>query len=346
MRTIITILLAVISFTSISAQPAARRKAQQEAAKKSNADNITVRAKLDFPTALPMSEDVVWRRDIYRKLDLTKQENAGLYYPTEPNDGKMNLFTNIFKLMMSGLVPVYEYTLDGNESFDAALKVKPKDFLDNYHVYYEKVDGRVRIDNSDIPSKDVTSYYIKESAYYDQANSTFHRKVVALCPVMVRDDDFGDGGTSYPLFWIKYDDIAPYLSKQTMMTSDKNNAAVMSVDDYFTMNMYKGEIYKTNNMLGKTLAQYCPTDSLMAKEQRKIEKELLDFEKNIFGNQEKKDSLDSIAAANSTDKKSSKKNRNKRERGNNDEVKEKKSSKRSSSNSSSSARVTVRRQRH
>ena len=47
-----------------------------------------------------------------------------------------------------------------------------------------------------------------------------------------------------------------------------NNAATMSVDDYFTMNLYKGKIYKTTNMLGRTLAQYCPNDSAMAAEQK------------------------------------------------------------------------------
>ena len=77
----------------------------------------------------------------------------------------------------------------------------------------------------------------------------------ALCPILSRQDDFGDGATKYPLFWVKYDDVAPFLAKQTIMTSNLNNAATMSVDDYFTMNKYSGKIYKTNNMLGQTLAQ-------------------------------------------------------------------------------------------
>ena len=62
---------------------------------------------------------------------------------------------------------------------------------------------------------------------------------------MYRADDFGDGEVKYPLFWVKYDDLAPFLSKQTIMTSNLNNAATMSVEDYFTMNCYKGKIYKT-----------------------------------------------------------------------------------------------------
>ena len=81
------------------------------------------------------------------------------------------------------------------------------------------------------------------------------------------------------------------------MTSNLNNAATMSMDDYFTRNMYKGKIYKTTNMLGKTLSQYCHTDSAMIKEQKRIEGELAAFEKNIWGDQARKDSLDSIAKA-------------------------------------------------
>ena len=330
----------------IVAQPQARRQqaARQAAANKSNAGNITTRAQISFPTAAPMEEDVVWRRDIYRELSLTDNANAGLYYPVEPMGNQMNLFTNIFKLMMTGKVAVYQYRLDGNESFAAADRVDPKSFLDNYHIYYEKkANGRISLDNSDIPSREVKAYYIKESTYFDQRTSTFHTKVLALCPIMTRDDDFGDGGTKYPLFWVKYDDLAPYLAKQQIMTSNLNNAAVMSVDDYFVRNQYKGKIYKTNNMQGTTLPQ--DNDTLRTKAQNKIEQEILAFEKNMWGNQARKDSLDSIA---NLDKKELKKARkaNRRSGGSSSTVKRTRRSKSPSGSANSSARVTVRRQRH
>lgn len=330
------------------AQPAARRQAEQQKTQSTNSGNVTNRAKISFPTMANMSEDVVWRRDIYRQLNLEEDANAGLYYPVEPTDGQMNLFTNIFKLMMRGTIRVYEYRMDGNEVFNDSARVKPKDFLDNYHIYYERTDRGVHIDNSDIPSREVKSYYIKESAYYDQRTSTFHRKVTALCPIMSREDDFGDAATQYPLFWVKYDDLAPYLAKQTIMTSNLNNAATMSVDDYFTRTMYDGKIYKTNNMLGRTLAQYCPSDSAMAKEQRRIEAELVAFEKGVWGNQARKDSLDSIAKVGKDVKaaKAVKKNRRAGGSATPAKVKTKRSSGPSSSGSSSPARVSVRRQRH
>lgn len=339
----ISLLLCVVQFAI--AQPPARR-AQQQRAQQSSANTISMRAQLSYPTEAKMAEDVVWRRDIYRELDLTQDANAGLYYPVEPMGTQMNLFCYIFKLMMTGNIRAYEYRLDGNETFEDSARVKPLAFLDNYHVYYERTDRGVRIDDSDIPSREVTAYYIKESAYYDQATATFHTKVLALCPIMKRVDDFGDGATSYPLFWVKYEDLAPFLSKQTIMTSNLNNAAVMSVDDYFTKNLYKGKIYKTNNMLGRTLSQEYPTDSAMANAQKRIEAEIKLFEKNMWGDQARKDSLDSIAKLNPKDVKSKRVKRNRRAAGKKTTVKSSRSRRTSSSSSNSPARVTVRRQRH
>ena len=345
----ILLAIALLGVTvGLSAQPEARRQAQQQARQKSNANNVTTRAQIMFPTSASMDEDVVWRRDIYRELDLNEDSNSPLYYPVEPLGSQVNLFTYMFKLMLSGRIKAYQYKLDGNESFNEEDVVKPKAFLDNYHIYYEKdANGRMRLDNSDIPSKEVKSYYIKESSYFDQHTSTFHTKVLAVCPIMTRDDDFGDGGNKYPLFWVKYDDLAPFLAKQQIMTSNLNNAAVMSVDDYFVRNQYKGKIYKTNNMLGKTLAQYCPSDSAMSKEQKKIEAELAAFEKNIWGDQAKKDSLDSIANADKKGGKAVKKNRrgSSNTKSSSSSVKNRRQ-RSTSSSGSSAARVSVRRERH
>ena len=346
MKKIILLLMLVGLVQGAFAQPEARRQAQQKAQNKSNANNMTTRAQIMFPTAASMDEDVVWRRDIYRELDLNEDANAPLYYPVEPLGSQVNLFTYIFKLMMQGRIKAYQYKLDGNESFNADDVVKPKTFLDNYHIYYEKdAQGITHLDNSDIPSKEVKSYYIKETTYYDQHTATFHTKVLALCPIMTRDDDFGDGGNKYPLFWVKYDDLAPFLSKQQIMTSNLNNAATMSIDDYFLRNQYKGKIYKTNNMLGKTLAQYCSSDSAMSKEQKKIEAELAAFEKNLWGDQAKKDSLDSIAKLDKKNVKGVKKNR-RSSSGKSSGSTVKNRRQRSSSPSTSAARVSVRRERH
>ena len=350
-------LFTFLPFTAM-AQPKARRVQQQqqtEQQKKSGSTTssaMTKRAQISFPTALDVPEDVVWRRDIYREINLEDNPNAGLYYPVEPQGKQVNLFTYIFKLAQNGYIPIYEYPTDGSDVFEDASKVTMKTILDNYHIFYEEQNGKLKIDNSDIPSSEVKKYYLKESAYYDQANSSFHIKVLALCPVMLREDDFGGEATQYPLFWVKYSDLEPYLNRQTVMTSSLNNAATMSMDDYFTMNKYRGTIYKTTNMLGKTLAQYCPDEASLTAEQKRIEAELEAFRKNIFGDPAKRDSLDNIANSNPQNVKAAKKAKAQQAKQNNTRrskvsgVKTKSGSSSVSSPSNGAARVSVRRERH
>jgi gliding motility associated protien GldN len=320
---------------------------QQAQQSKTAQGGMTQRMRIMYPTAVDMPEDVVWRRDIYREVDLNIGENSGLYHPTEPIGKQMNLFTYVFKLALNGFIPVYEYRLDGNEVLDATAKVDMKTVLDNYHIFYEETDGKLKVDNSDIPSAEVKMYYLKESAYYDQANSSFHIKVLAICPVMIREDDFGGESAKYPLFWVKYSDVEPFLSRQSVMTSDKNNAATMTLDDYFTLNRYKGKIYKTNNMLGKTLAQIAGNDSTkMSAEQKRIEAELEAFRNNIFGDKAKRDSLDSIASIDPKQLKKTKAKAGSATEQKKEKVTKTKTSRAKSSSSSSGSRISVRRQRH
>ena len=354
-RVVVLLFIVLLTGGAVSAQPKRSRvqqtqqaqQAQQKKQQTTSSQGMTRRMQMSYPVALDMPEDVVWRRDIYREINLNDDANAGLYYPVQPQGKQLNLFTYIFKLAQNNYIPIYEYSVanDGNDDFSDAAKVKLKTVLDDRHIFYEEQDGKLKVDNSDIPSAEVMKYYLKESAYYDQSNATFHIKPLALCPIMMREDDFGGEATQYPLFWVKYSDLEPFLSRQTVMTSNVNNAAVMSMDDYFTLNKYKGKIYKTNNMLGKTLAQIAGGDSAkLSDEQKRIEAELEAFKNNIFGDQQKKDSLDSIANANPANVKATKKAR--KEKTKTEKASRRTKSSSPTSTSSSAARVSVRRQRH
>lgn len=344
MKKLLLLTMIMMMAGSALGQPQRSRVQPAEQKQKQNPSSaMSMRAQLTFPTAVEMPEEVVWRRDIYRELDLTEDANAGLYFPVEPQGRQLNLFTYIFKLAQNGYVPVYEYPTDGSDNFSDEAKVEMKTILDNYHIFYEEQNGKLKVDNSDIPSAEVKKYYLKESAYYDQANSSFHIKVLALCPVMLREDDFGGESTQYPLFWVKYADLEPFLNRQTVMASSLNNAATMSMADYFTLNSYKGKIYKTNNAQGKTLLQLCNGDAdKLSAEQKRIEAELAAFHKTIFGDPAKRDSIDNVMAVNT---KSAKAAKTKSSSSRSSKAPKTKSSS-SKSSGSSSARVTVRRQRH
>mgnify|MGYP003299117869 FL=1 len=345
------LILMMAGFTAcLYAQPAKRRVTTSNAAAKRGATSKKAesdRAALMFPVKQSMPEDVVWKRDVYRTLDLTKDANAPLYYPVEPRGRQVNLFTYVFHLMLSGRVDAYTYKLDGVESFDKKDKMEVRDVLDRYGIYYEEKDGKYVVESNDVPSAEVTRYYIKESVYLDQRTGTFSTKVTAICPVLMRGaDDFGGEATPYPLFWLNYDEIAPWLSRLPVMASNLNNVTNMTVDDYFAMNRYDGKIYKTNNMQGLALANYCKTDSAMVKEQKRIEKEIYDFEEGVWGHMSKEDSIkaareDSIRIA----KEGTKTRKQSARRSSSGGSSSVKAPKQKSSGGGSAPRVSVRRQR-
>ncbi len=342
---------AVCLAMQMMAQPVRRRTQAKEAEKKEiSSMGLSERAKIQYNVTTAMPEEVVWKRDVYRTLDLEKDQNAVLYYPVEPMGEQMNLFTLLFKLLLNDEIPAYEYRLDGTEQLTVANKVKIQDVLDRFKVLYEEKDGKFTVEDSDIPSSEVLSYYIKESSFYDQRTATYQTRVTALCPVLHRDDGFSEQATKYPMFWVNYDEVSSYLERMGVMTSSYNNASNMSINDFFVTHRYKGDIYKTTNLRNLTLAQYCPTDSAMTKERERIEEQLQAFERNLWAAPVKEEPEDTTAVAAKEDKKSKKSTRlARRASADEDEQKaeEKKveKKKKSTSSANSAPRISVRRQR-
>lgn len=305
---LILLICALGQASEASAQPP-RRRAEQQQKQEQQQNSPRGSSYREFPTAQSMPSDAAWRRDLYRTLDLTKDANAVLYYPTTPQDGRENLFTYLFKLLLRKQIKAYDYKLDGNEDFSSKNEVTAKQLMDRYHIFYESKGDKVRVNDADIPSDEVKAYFIKESTYYDQHTASFRSQVTALCPVLKRgDSDFGGELAQYPMFWVKMQDVAPYLGKLMLMGSSLNNAATMSADDFFTMKCYKGDIYKAVNLQDRLLSNYCLDDSAMLKEQKRIEKQLTDVQEHVYGRDSayyarlRADSLaqaeaDSIAAA-------------------------------------------------
>ncbi len=312
-----------------------------------------------YPGSVGLPNDVVWMREIYRTLDLTKDTNGALYYPVEPQGSKMNLFTTMFRLLAQKKIPAYEYQLDGTERFQKDAEVTFREVLDRFQIYYEmkkvanRRDSVLSVNNSDIPSADVLSYFIKEVWYFDQRTSTYGSVITAVCPVLHRSEDFSSEKMTFPMFWVNYQDLVPYLTQSKISVSNYNNAANSTWDDFFTARLYKGEIYKTTNLQNRTLSQYCPTDSAMVKEQKRIEKELVDFENTLYGRDliEETDSLSAtsgVKVAKSNSKKKGRDNVVTTKSKSSSSVKSKSSSSKSQSVSKREAaapKASVRRQR-
>ena len=226
--------------------------------------------------------DISYMREIYRLLDLEDPKNTPLYYPEDVIDGQKNLFRLMFDLVVDGSVPAYEY-LDGREIFTDEYKVDVQEMLDRFGIYYTsgRNGTKFNIEEADVPTNQVLTYYIIEKWEFDRRTNKMNTRIVAICPVLNRYGDYGEEA-KYPMFWVKYDQIRPYLAANYVFLSDDNNLATYSLDDYFNLGMYKGEIYKYKNLRNLSMIQMYPDPDDLARAQDSIDNRLRNYGQNLW----------------------------------------------------------------
>lgn len=262
-----------------------KRRSDKEKKNEKTADGVTDRMQEFYTNKETHEADLQYKRDIYRQLDLSKPENSPLYYPEDVIDGKQNLFRLIFGLVTDGKIPAYEY-LDGREIFTDDYKIKVNEMLDRFDIYYQDGKGTAKnpkyvIEESDVPSGQVQNYYILEKWEFDRRSNRMNTRVEAICPVLNRYGDYG-GEARYPMFWVKFDALRPYLAQEYVFLSDDNNLEQYSLDDYFNLGMYDGDIYKTRNLRNLSMAQMFPDEDLLKHAQDSIDNRLRNYGKNLY----------------------------------------------------------------
>ena len=269
----------------------ARKTAAQKAAAQQEAtpaDGKTLRQQAFDEYQRQDATDVPWQHVVYRELDLTKGANASLYYPVEPQDGMTSLIRVIIDLMANNQLKVYEY-LDGREMFTEKYQVKASDVFDKFQINYttepSKVKGQApvyKIDEADVPANEVLSYFVKERWEFDQKVSKYGPRILCVCPVLHRSGDWGGDVVKYPMMWINYEDLRPFLRDHLIVSEGMNAAPRYTMEDFFALGQYEGEIYKVQNLRGLSLMQQYPNPDSLKIARAKIEAQLRGFGDSIW----------------------------------------------------------------
>lgn len=278
---------AVAQDSSSSSSIVRRRAGDRDRNASRQAPGVTDRMQQFYSKSSANDADLMWMRVIYRDLEMDNPKNAALYYPEDVVDGQENLFRIIMRLLADNAITAYEY-LDGKEIFTDQYRLKVSDMLDRFHVLYSPAKGsteknpRFVIEESDVPANEIRSYYILERWEFDAKTNKTRRVVEAICPVLHRADEFGVDAVRYPMFWVKLDAIRPYLAQQYIFIDDDNNLPRYTYDDFFTMAMYDGDIYKTRNLTNRSMMQMFPDPDDRKRAQDSIQNRLESFDKNLW----------------------------------------------------------------
>lgn len=278
--------LTLAGFAQVESASGVRKRSERDKKKNEAAagPQITERMQGFYEAKEPHDADLEYMRQIYRQIDLTKDANTPLYFPEDVIDGQENLFRIILSQVVQGKVPAYEY-LDGREVFSDQYKINVPEMLDRFGIYYREEGSdknqKFVIEEADVPTGQVLNYYILEKWEFDRRSNQMKTRVEAICPVLNRTSDFG-GDTRYPMFWVKFDALRPYLASQYIFLSDDNNLPTYSLDDYFNLGMYDGDIYKTRNLRNLSLNQMYPNEDDLKRAQDSIDARLHDYGKHLW----------------------------------------------------------------
>ena len=284
------IALAIISLASfeVQAQGVVRKRSGEDRNRNKQENGGVTQRMQSFFEETPVSDaDLMWMRVIYRQLNAETVDNAPIFFPEEKTQDQENLFRIIMRLVVNNQVTAYEY-LDGREIFTDEYRINVRDMLDRFHVLYEEGKGSTEknpkfvIDDSDVPANEVLSYYIIERWEFDSRSNEMKTRVEALCPVLHRSGDFGGDAIKYPMFWVKLQDIRPWMTQQYIFIDDDNIIPKYTYDDYFLLTMYKGDIYKTRNIQNKSMMQLYPDEKDRRRAQDSIQARLENFDKKLW----------------------------------------------------------------
>jgi len=246
---------------------------------------ITDRQQSFYEVKEPSDADLQWMKVIHREIDLEKGKNAALLYPELPNEDGQNLYFIIMRLLAKNQITAYN-SMD--EIFTDEHKIDVGQMFDNYGIYYTEAKGSsaknpiYEFEDADIRSNQVKSYYIIEKWEFDTRSNRMRANVQYICPVLHQVDDWSGENARYPMFWVKLNDIRPYMAQQYIFTDDDNNLPRYSIDDFFKLNMYQGDIIKTKNLRNLSLKQMFPDTTAYKHAQDSIEARLRSFNQDLW----------------------------------------------------------------
>jgi gliding motility associated protien GldN len=273
------ILLSALAFsTQVSAQSVlGDEKAYDGVFKREHISN-----RKPIPYAPIREADVMWKRRVWRIIDLREKINLPLYYPISNDVNGLRSLTNVLYKAVTEEVSlrVYSSSVD-----DFSIEITPGDVKKLTEKSYEKtipsmldpsIDTVITVSESFSPNR-VKKLLIKEEWFFDRQRSVLDVRILGISPLYEQEDkEKGD----QPLFWVYFPEARTMLAKYDVFNRH-NPTERRSFDDIFWKRQFSSYIIKEENVYDRSINEYKKgMDALL--ESNRIKEEIVIFEHDLW----------------------------------------------------------------